>query len=49
MVDVLDWLQTKVCRSCTNHVNGQGIVNVAYRTEVNHEPLHTDNENENTA
>ena len=46
MGEVLDWLQTKVCRSSTNHVNGQGVVNAAYGTD---ESLHTDNENENTA
>ena len=42
MGEVLDWLQTKVCRSSTNHVNGQSVVN------TNHESLHTDDRNENT-
>ena len=45
MGEVLDWLQTKVCTRSTNLVNGQDIVN---RTEMNHELLQTDNENENT-
>ena len=49
MGEVLDWLQTKVCRNSTNHVNGEGVVNVEYRAEINHESLYTDSENENTA
>ena len=38
--EVLDWLQTKVSRSSTN-VNGEGVVNVAYRTEIHYESLDT--------
>ena len=45
MGEVLDWLQTKVCIKSTNLLNRQDVVN---GTEMNHELLQTDNENENT-